>query len=68
MNTLAQQKKRLEAEIIDAKTCLASLKDQCVPDIKSIKLHSETIERNMQLISMIDNHLRSGHQPMWRKV
>lgn len=68
MNTLAHQKKRLEAEIFEAKNCIAQLKECMMPDMKTIKLHNETIERNMQLIAMIDNHLRLDHQPMWREI
>lgn len=68
MNTLAQQKCRLESEIIAAKQNIAALKESDVMDLKAINHHAETIERNMQLITMIDNHLSSGHQPMWRKI
>jgi len=67
MNTLAQQKIRLETEIIAAKQSIVALKECAITDFKTINHHAETIERNMQLISMIDNHLNSGHQPMWRK-
>lgn len=66
MNTLMQQKKRLESEIVEAKNSIASLKESGVPNLTAMNHFSEMIERNMQLIYMIDNHLSSGHQPMWR--
>lgn len=66
MRTLLEQRKRLEREIIATKEMLAERASESVSDIKTIQLHKDTIERNMQLISMIDNHLRLDHRPMWR--
>jgi len=58
MNTLEQQRQRLENEIISTKERIWQIKDSKLPDLKALNLLNETIERNMQLIGMIEQHLR----------
>ena len=58
MNTLEQQHKRLEEEIIAAKERVWQIRDSRFPDLKLLNQLNETIERNMQLIDMIALHLR----------
>jgi hypothetical protein len=63
MNTLEQQHKRLEEEIIIAKERIWQIRDSRFPDLKLLNQLNETIERNMQLIDMIALHLRPlSHQ------
>ena len=58
MNTLEQQRERLENEIISTKERICQIKDSKLPDLKALNLLNETVERNMQLIGMIEQHLR----------
>jgi len=58
MNTLEQQYKRLEEEIIVAKERIWQIRGARFPDLKLLNQLNETIERNMQLIDMIASHLR----------
>ena len=58
MNTLEQQRKRLEEEIIAVKQKIWQVRESKFPDLKLLKKLNETIERNMQLIDMIALHLR----------
>lgn len=66
MNTLLQQKQRLSEEIVSARAKLEAVKAEQLPDLKLIQQFKETIERNGQLIQMIDGHLNCQHAPMWR--
>jgi len=58
MNTLEQQRQRLENEIIETKERIIKVKGGRFPDLKALNLLNETIERNLQLIGMIEQHLR----------
>jgi len=58
MNTLEQQRQRLENEIIETKERIRKVKGGRFPDLKALNLLNETIERNLQLIGMIEQHLR----------
>ena len=62
MNTLQQQHKRLEAEIIATKERIWQIRNSKSPDFKLLNQLNETIERNMQLIDMIAMHLRPVNQ------
>lgn len=66
MNTLLQQKQRLSEEIVSARAKLKAVKAEQLQDLKLIQQFKETIERNGQLIQMIDGHLNCQHAPMWR--
>jgi pantothenate kinase-related protein Tda10 len=57
MHLLEAQKIRLEQEIIQAKEQLRQLHVDGCHDISVIKQLQETIERNWQLVGMIDEHL-----------
>ena len=58
MNTLEQQRQRLENEIIDTKERIWKVKGGRFPDLKALNLLNETIERDLQLIGMIEQHLK----------
>ncbi|MFT6122637.1 MAG: hypothetical protein ACJASG_001165 [Oleiphilaceae bacterium] len=58
MNTLEQQQKRLETEVLAVKEQIWQIRDSRFPDLKLLNQFNETIERNMQLIDMIALHLR----------
>ena len=57
MNTLEQQRTRLEEEIIAAKERIWKIRDSKFPDLKLLTQLNETVERNMQLIYMIDKKI-----------
>jgi len=56
MNTLEAQKQRLENEIIRAKARMLELHQNEYPDLNLLGSLKELVERNFQLISMIDQH------------
>jgi len=58
MNTLEKQLQRLENEIISTKERIWQIKSSEFPDLKALNLLNETVERSMQLIGMIEQHLR----------
>jgi len=58
MNTLEKQRQRLENEIISTKERIWQIKSSEFPDLKALNLLNETVERSMQLIGMIEQHLR----------
>jgi len=58
INTLEQQRQRLENEIIETKERILKVKAGRFPDLKALNLLNETIERNLQLIGMIEQHLQ----------
>jgi len=60
MRTLQFQRQRLESEIIESKSKVWQIRDSDFPDLKALNQLHDTIERNMQLINMIDQHLCSG--------
>jgi len=57
MRTLECQRQRLESEIIASKAKVWQIKDSEFPDLKALNQLHDAIERNMQLINMIDQHL-----------
>jgi len=61
MNPLSAQKKRLEQEIQDAKWRVQAIQESGLPDISVMRQLDELMERNLQLIEMIDKHLH-GYQ------
>lgn len=61
MSLLNAHKKRLEDEIITAKDKIRAIRDCEFPDLATIKQLNEQIERNWQLIGMIDHHV--GDRP-----
>lgn len=67
MNSLEHQRERLESEIAVAKANIQTIRESDFPDLKALHQHAESIERNMQLIGMIDNHLDCDHQPMRKR-
>jgi len=67
MNTLQYQRQRLEDEMNVAKANMQLIRESEFPDLKTLQQYRESIERNQQLIGMIDNHLLCDHQPMWRR-
>lgn len=56
LTTLDNQRLRLEKEIIKAKQRIVLISEGEYPDVGSINQLRESIERNMQLITMIDQH------------
>ena len=56
MTTLDNQRQRLEREIIEAKKKIISIGEGSFPNLKVVNQLRESIERNMQLISMIEQH------------
>lgn len=66
MRTLLEQKKRLTREIDSANERISALRAELTPDLSAIQQFNEAIERNRQLINMIDGHLQCAHVPMWR--
>lgn len=57
MNLLEAHKQRLEQEIIAAKEKIWTLKESEFPDLIALNQLKESVERNWQLIEMIDQHL-----------
>ncbi len=55
--TLEAQKSRLLAELKDAKAQLDCLRSESRPNFKMLNYYLEIVERNQQLIDMIDCHL-----------
>ena len=62
MNTLEQQQKRLEKEIVAVKEQIWQVRGSRFPDLKLLNQLNETIERDLQLIDMIALHLRPVSQ------
>ncbi len=67
MNTLEHHKRRLEAEISSALESIRQIRASDCPDLKALNQLNDAVERNRQVIGMINNHLGCGHQPMWRE-
>lgn len=62
MNLLERQKLRLEDEILTARDRLAQLAEQTAgAHLQDLQALHELIERNGQLIEMIDQHLEHKH-------
>ena len=57
MRTMEFQRKRLEEEMIRAKGRIRQIRESSFPDLNAIKQLQESVERNLQLIGMIDQHL-----------
>jgi len=57
MQLLEVQKVRLEQEIVQAKEKLRQLSLDSCQDLSTIRQLQEQLERNWQLIGMIDEHL-----------
>jgi len=51
------QRTRLEEEMIKAKSRIRQIRESSFPDLNALKQLQESVERNMQLIGMIDQHL-----------
>ncbi len=62
MTTLDSQRDKLEREIIETKQLIVHIKEGAYPDISKLNQLKDTIERHMQLINMIDQHLYSQRQ------
>jgi len=62
MRTLEHQKQRLEGEIMSSKTKIWQIRDSEFVDLNALNQLRDTIERNMQLINMIDQHLGAGQE------
>lgn len=58
INTLEQQKQRLETEILESEKQIWRVRASRFPDLKLLNQLNESIERNTQLIDMIDLHLK----------
>lgn len=56
MSLLEAHKQRLEREIVDAKTKIWQMQNSDFPDLMTINQLKEAVERNWQLIEMIDMH------------
>ncbi|WP_231875616.1 hypothetical protein, partial [Oleiphilus sp. HI0086] len=56
LTTLDNQRQRLEREIIETKKKIVAANEGAFPDLGLVKQLRDSIERNMQLISMIDQH------------
>ncbi len=67
MNTLSVHKARLEAEIVQAKVKIQRIRESEFPDLKALNELNDSVQRNLQLIGMIDNHDSCGKQPAWRQ-
>jgi len=57
MRTMEFQRTRLEEEMIKAKSRIRQIRESSFPDLNALKQLQESVERNMQLIGMIDQHL-----------
>lgn len=62
MTTLDCQRQNLEKEIIKTKDMIWSLKQSDFPDLAYLGQLRDKVERNMQLINMIDQHLYATAQ------
>lgn len=60
MTTLDCQRQRLEQEIIDSKKKILLIRESDFPDLKQITQLRETIERSMQLLSMLEQHVQAS--------
>lgn len=56
-STLAQQRRRLMHELLEAEAELKRIKEAPAPDFKLLNFYSDIRARNTQLIEMIDHHL-----------
>jgi len=52
------QRQRLEEEMIKAKGRIRQIRESSYPDLSALKQLQESVERNLQLIGMIDQHLQ----------
>jgi len=52
------QRQRLEEEMIRAKGRIRQIRESSYPDLSALKQLQESVERNLQLIGMIDQHLQ----------
>ena len=57
MRTLEFQRQRLEKEIMASKQGIRTIRESDFPDVNALNQLHDAIERNMQLIGMIDQHL-----------
>jgi len=57
MTTIEFQRKRLEDELIAAKQKITLVRNSRFPDINTLNQLQDTVERNLQLIGMIDHHI-----------
>ncbi|MCP5169514.1 MAG: hypothetical protein H6999_07120 [Hahellaceae bacterium] len=55
--TLEAQKSRLLAELKEAEEKIRFIKSQAQPDFKILNYYMDVVERNRQLLEMIDCHL-----------
>ena len=62
MTTMEFQRTRLEAEMIKAKDRIRQIRESSFPDLNAIKQLQESVERNLQLIGMIDHHLKADQR------
>ena len=58
MRTMEFQRQRLEEEMIKAKGRIRQIRESSYPDLSALKQLQESVERNLQLIGMIDQHLQ----------
>jgi len=56
MTTLDCQRQGLEQEIIESKKKILMIRESAFPDLKLVSQLRESIERNLQLIAMIEEH------------
>lgn len=56
LTTLDNQRQRLEREIIEAKQKIVAISGGEFPNVMLLNQLRESIERNMQLITMIEQH------------
>ncbi len=66
MNTLRYQRQRLENGIIASKERIRAIRESEFLDLKTLHQLNETIERNLQLICMIDHHLTDDRRSISR--
>lgn len=65
MNTLSVHKARLSKEIEQAEKYIKVLLSTDFPDLRALKQLQDCIERNKQVMEMLDDHL-GDRQPAWR--
>jgi hypothetical protein len=66
MSTLARQRQNLENDVIASKGKIWEIRNSEFPDLKALNQLQDAIERNMQLINMIDQHIYSNQQSVAR--
>lgn len=67
MDTLQYQRQRLEDEVIDANANIRMIRESEFPDLNALQQLMESIERNKQLIGMIDNHRQCDLQSVSKR-